>query len=191
MVNVPAIVQGYAQGLFLMADDATHELNWYSTRQRTLIPLDERFHYPRRLKPILNQNIFQPTINRAFDQVVEGCANRNVTWINTELKVIYQALHQAGWAHSFETWCGDQLAGGILGIAIGAAFIGESMFYQIPNGSKVAMVKLVEHLRQRHYSLFDAQMPNTHLARFGSIDIPQADYLDQLRAALGRPCHFT
>ena len=123
-------------------------------------------------------------VNRNFPAVLEGCANRKTTWISDELKEIYLALNQAGIAHSFETWQGDELAGGILGLAIGAAFIGESMFYRIPEGSKVAMVKLVERLRSRRFILFDAQMTNPHLERFGSYIIADDDYQQLLNQAL-------
>ncbi|NET09941.1 MAG: leucyl/phenylalanyl-tRNA--protein transferase, partial [Symploca sp. SIO2B6] len=154
--NISTLIEGYAQGYFLMADGANDELNWYSSRERALIPLDDRFRYPRSLQRVLNQNWFHTAIDQAFDAVVEGCADRDTTWISPELKQIYYALHQAGYAHSFETWQEDKLAGGILGIVIGGAFIGESMFYRIPDGSKVAMVKLVERLRSHQFTLFDA-----------------------------------
>jgi leucyl/phenylalanyl-tRNA--protein transferase len=113
-----------------------------------------------------------------------------LTWISPELKQVYLALHEAGYAHSFETWQGDELAGGILGIAIAGAFIGESMFYRIPEGSKVAMVKLVEHLRQRQYMLFDAQLQNPHLERFGSYIIKPKEYQKLLDHALQSNCYF-
>lgn len=190
-IDLPQIIQGYAQGLFLMAEENDGELCWYSTpRERTLIPLDERFHYPRSLNKVLNKGLFSVQINQAFATVVEGCAARQETWINDSLKQVYWELHQAGWAHSFEAWQGDQLAGGLLGIAIGGAFIGESMFYQIPNGSKVAMVKLVNHLRQRGFRLLDAQLPNPHLDRFGAIKVSQETYLELLAEAIRLPCRF-
>lgn len=187
-LDVQSVVQGYAQGYFLMSDETGRELGWYSSRQRTLIPLDDRFRYPKSLQRVLNQNRFQVSVDRAFQAVVEGCADRETTWISDELKEIYWALHEAGWAHSFETWQGDQLAGGILGIVIGAAFIGESMFFRIPDGSKVAMVKLVERLRDRQFVLFDAQMMNPHLERFGAYIIRNEHYQDLLREALQRRC---
>ncbi len=187
-IDIAAIIQGYAQGYFLMADEDGSSLGWYSSRQRTLIPLDERFRYPKSLRRCLNQNRFTVAVNQAFPAVVDGCANRDTTWISTELKLIYLALHEAGWAHSFETWQGDRLAGGILGISIGGAFIGESMFFQIPDGSKVAMVKLVEHLREREFVLFDAQMMNPHLERFGAYILDNAHYKDLLRQAIARQC---
>lgn len=185
--DVFAIVQGYAQGYFLMADEV-NGLGWYASRDRTLIPLDDRFCYPKSLRRALNSGRFTVAIDRDFKAVVAGCANRKTTWISQELQEIYLALYQAGWAHSFETWVGDELAGGILGITIGGMFIGESMFYQIPEGSKVAMVKLVERLRSRYFVFFDAQMMNPHLERFGAYRITDDEYQVLLKQARERRC---
>jgi leucyl/phenylalanyl-tRNA---protein transferase len=159
------IITNYAAGYFLMAEEAG--LQWYSSNQRAIIPLDEGFRYPKSLQRVLNSGQFE-----------------------VELKEIYYLLHTAGWAHSFETWQGDQLAGGILGIVIGGAFIGESMFFNIPEGSKVAMVKLVEHLRQRGFMLFDAQMQNPHLERFGAIELEPDKYDLMLDVAVSKTCEF-
>jgi leucyl/phenylalanyl-tRNA---protein transferase len=188
--DIPAIVRGYAQGNFLMANSEDDRLDWYSSRDRTLIPLDDRFRYPTSLRRVLNQQRFSVAVNRAFGDVVEGCADRDSTWISNELKEIYLALHQAGWAHSFEAWQGDQLAGGILGLTIGGAFIGESMFYRIPEGSKVALVKLVERLRDRQFQLFDAQMMNPHLERFGAVNIEPNQYQKLLKQARQCQCRL-
>ncbi|MBF2089856.1 MAG: leucyl/phenylalanyl-tRNA--protein transferase [Synechococcales cyanobacterium K44_A2020_017] len=184
--DIPTLIHGYAQGYFLMADEEGNNLNWYASRQRTLIPLDDRFHYPKSLRRVLNQHCFSLAIDRAFQDVVNGCADRDQTWISEELKEIYQQLHEAGWAHSIETWRDDELAGGILGIVIGGAFIGESMFYRIPDGSKVAMVKLVERLRSQRFLLFDAQMMNPHLARFGAYNVTDSAYRNLLRRAIAQ-----
>ncbi|PZV08665.1 MAG: leucyl/phenylalanyl-tRNA--protein transferase [Leptolyngbya sp.] len=189
-LDVASIIHGYAQGYFLMANEAGDDLGWYSSRQRTLIPLDDRFRYPKSLQRVLNQERFTVAIDRDFASVVAGCADRETTWISEELKAVYGSLHQEGWAHSFETWQGDELAGGILGIVIGGAFIGESMFFRIPDGSKVAMVKLVEHLRDRQFTLFDAQMMNPHLERFGAYVIDNRQYKDLLRQALQQQCQL-
>ena len=188
--DVDAIIDGYTQGYFLMADDDGDNLGWYASRQRTLIPLDQRFRYPTSLRRALNQNRFRVGINQAFQAVVEGCADRDTTWISDELKQVYWELYQTGWAYSFETWQGNELAGGVLGLVIGGAFIGESMFFRISEGSKVAMVKLVEHLRQRHFILFDAQMMNPHLSRFGAYIVPERDYKNLLKVALAQNCTF-
>lgn len=188
-LDILSLIQGYAQGYFLMADE-TGDLGWYSSRKRAVIPLDEQFRYPKSLRRVLNQDRFSIAINRDFKSVIAGCANRDSTWISDELQEIYWALYKAGWAYSFETWQGDQLAGGILGIVIGGAFIGESMFYQIPEGSKVAMVKLVERLRSRNFLLFDAQMTNPHLERFGACTLNEQEYQVLLRQALQRRCYL-
>ncbi|MDB9312754.1 leucyl/phenylalanyl-tRNA--protein transferase [Spirulina sp. CS-785/01] len=188
-VDIPDVIEGYSQGYFLMADD-DGKLGWYSSRKRALIPLDDRFRYPKSLRRVINQNRFSVAINRDFRGVCEGCADRDTTWISEELEEVYWQLHLAGWAHSFETWQGDELAGGILGIAIRGAFIGESMFYRIPEGSKVAMVKLVEHLRKQGFIVFDAQLQNTHLERFGAYTISDGQYQKFLRHALKKPCNF-
>jgi leucyl/phenylalanyl-tRNA---protein transferase len=182
--NIESIIDGYSQGYFLMAED-DGELSWYSSKKRALIPLNEDFRYPKSLNRVLNQNRFSVAINRDFEGVCRGCANRDTTWLSEDLIELYIALYKEGWAYSFETWQGDQLAGGILGIAIKGAFIGESMFYNIPEGSKVAMVKLVEHLRAKDYVMFDAQMQNNHLARFGAYVIEQDKYQKLLNKAMG------
>jgi len=186
--DVSAIVQGYAQGYFLMADETGEHLGWYSSRERALIPLDERFRYPNSLQRVLNSERFTVAVNRDFKAVVAGCANRETTWISPQLQEIYWQLYQAGWAYSFETWQGDELGGGILGIVIGGAFIGESMFYRIPDASKVAMVKLVERLRSRSFVFFDAQVMNPHLERFGAYRVNEQEYQSLLCHALQRHC---
>lgn len=187
--DTDSIIQGYAQGYFLMADDMGI-IGWYSSRQRALIPLDDRFRYPKSLQRILNQERFSVAINRDFLGVCRGCAQRETTWISPQLIEIYYNLYQEGWAYSFETWEGNELAGGILGIAIRGAFIGESMFYRIPDGSKVAMVKLVEHLKQRGFFLFDAQLQNPHLERFGAYKVSDQEYQVLLQKALTKSCVF-
>ena len=189
-MDVRSIIENYAQGYFLMENDPNEGLGWFGSRERTLIPLDDRFRYPTSLRRVINQDRFEVRINQAFEEVVHGCADRETTWISDELKDIYFALHEAGWAHSFETWQGDQLAGAILGIVIRGAFIGESMFFRIPEGSKVAMVKLVEHLRAQDFALFDVQMMNPHLERFGAYVVQNREYERLLKAAIARQCQF-
>jgi leucyl/phenylalanyl-tRNA---protein transferase len=187
--HLPGIIAGYSQGNFLMSEDDL-DLQWYSSSEHALIPLDDRFRYPTSLRRVINQNRFTVRINGDFRAVVAGCADRDTTWISDELQEIYWDLYQSGWAYSFETWQGNQLAGGVLGIAIGSAFIGESMFFQISEGSKVAMVQLVNHLRQQNFSLFDAQMLNPHLERFGAYTIGTQAYQGLLQTAIHQTCKF-
>jgi len=189
MLDLAEIIDNYAKGYFLMEEESG-ELDWYYSNQRTLIPLDDRFRYPTSLQRQINQNRFKLKINGDFAAVIEGCANRPTTWISPELKQIYTQLNQAGWAYSFETWQEGELAGGILGIAINGLFVGESMFFNIPEGSKVAMVWLVEHLRKRGFTMFDVQLMNPHLERFGAYVIDDAAYVGFLKKAIGKSCTF-
>jgi leucyl/phenylalanyl-tRNA--protein transferase len=110
--DIGAIIRGYTQGYFLMSDESNN-LGWYGSKERTLIPLDDRFRYPKSLQRFLNQERFTVAVNRDFLGVVAGCANRDITWISPELEKIYWLLYENGYAYSFETWLGDELAGGI------------------------------------------------------------------------------
>ena len=175
--SIETVLKGYASGYFLMADEKD-VLGWYGSEKRALIPLDERFHLSRSLKRKLRVGQFYFGINQQFENVVDGCAKRTETWITPELKAIYNQLHLAGFAHSFESYtAGGQLAGGILGITLGRAFIGESMFHQVTDGSKAAMAGLVEHLRACGFSLLDAQIQNPFLATFGCYEVTEKEFL--------------
>jgi leucyl/phenylalanyl-tRNA---protein transferase len=187
------IVSGYLQGHFLMDNGAG--LAWYSSRRHALIPLDDRFHTPSSLRRALNSGRFEVRLNADFAGVVEGCrrggrAPRDGEWISDELGEIYAALRRAGVAYSFETWLDGRLAGGVLGLALGGAFIGESMFHSVTDASKVALVRLVEHLRLRDFKLFDAQMQNPHLARFGAFEIGEREYARLLSRAVKLEASF-
>jgi leucyl/phenylalanyl-tRNA---protein transferase len=186
---VPDILELYSQGYFLM--DNGGGLDWYSSRRHALVPLDDRFHTPSSLRRALNSGRFTVAIDAAFVEVVDGCAAREETWITPELREIYLNLHRAGHAHSFETWHEGRLAGGILGIVIGAAFIGESMFFRVPESSKVAMVRLHEHLKARGFELFDAQIQNPHLERFGAYEVSEREYARLLERAVNARADFS
>jgi leucyl/phenylalanyl-tRNA--protein transferase len=128
---------------------------------------------------------FTVTINRDFAGVIRGCADRaEGTWIVPSMIAAYEELHRLGHAHSVEVWREDVLAGGLYGVAIGGFFAGESMFTRIRDASKVALVHLVERLRQRGFQLFDTQMATEHTTGLGAIEIPRKQYLRRLRAAL-------
>jgi leucyl/phenylalanyl-tRNA--protein transferase len=190
---VDEIVSGYLQGHFLMDNGAG--LAWYSSRRHALIPLDERFHTPHSLRRALNSGRFEVRLNADFAGVIEGCrsggrAPRDGEWISEELGQIYTALHRAGVVHSFETWVDGRLAGGVLGLALGGAFIGESMFHRVTDASKVALVRLVEHLRSRGFKLFDAQIQNPHLARFGAFEVGEREYARLLSRAVKLEANF-
>lgn len=177
------IVAAYCQGIFPMADEVDGEIGWYSPDPRAIFPL-ESFHVPRSLRRTIRQGIFEVRVDTAFEAVMRGCADRDETWISDELVRAYTALHRRGLAHSVEAWCDGELAGGLYGVSLGGAFMGESMFTRIADASKVCLVHLVERLRERGYVLLDSQLPTEHLSRFGQIVVPRAEYLRRLAAAL-------
>ncbi len=133
-------------------------------------------------------------MNEDFAGVIHGCAShvedRPSTWITPQMLRAYIALHRAGHAHSVEVWFEQALVGGLYGIAIGGAFAGESMFSRVPNASKVALVHLVERLRQRGYVLLDTQQATTHMRTMGATTIPRKQYLERLTAAIQLPVTF-
>lgn len=123
-----------------------------------------------------------------------GCAapdpRRGATWVTANFIAAYARLHELGHAHSVECWCGEELVGGIYGVAIGGLFAGESMFHRADNGSKVALYHLVQHLRSRGFALFDIQMVTAATHQLGAIEISRADYLQRLRLAMALDCQF-
>ncbi len=167
-----------------MADERTGNLGWYESGTHTLMPLDSRLHIPKSLRRVLNQGRFSLRTSADVAGVVAGCADRPSTWISGELAEVYLELAGLGVVKTFEAWQGDTLAGGVLGLHLGRAFIGESMFTAIEDGGKVALVRLCQHLQARGFSIFDAQLTNPHLTRFGSYEVPLAQYLPMLAQAV-------
>ena len=184
------VVDGYAEGFFLMADEAGGALNWFEAKTHTLMPLDERLHIPKSLRRVLNSGKFDLRVSHDVPGVIAGCRNRPSTWISDDLAALYAELARHGIVHSYEAWQGDELAGGVLGLWLGGAFIGESMFTSIENGGKVALVHLCRHLAVRGFLLFDAQLTNPHLSRFGSYEVPLEEYQATLRKALLMPTYI-
>lgn len=178
------VIRAYRDGIFPMAlEDG--RIGWFSPDPRGILPLDA-FHIPSRLGRVLRHSPFEIAINRSFEGVMRACAERpdEGTWISEDIVQCYVALHRLGLAHSVETWRGDQLVGGLYGVHLGGAFFGESMFHRETDASKVALVSLVDRLRRRNFSLLDVQWVNPHLAQFGAIEVPRAQYLRRLRKAL-------
>ena len=188
------LVRAYAAGIFPMARSrAERRLYWIDPEKRGIMPLD-RFHVPRRLMKTLRRNVFDIRADTAFEQVIRACgevtATRPDTWINDEIINLFCQLHRLGMAHCVETWRDGRLVGGIYGLALGGAFFGESMFSRETDASKVALVHLVARLRAGGYRLLDTQFVTEHLARFGGIEIPRAEYLQHLADALERRAVF-
>ncbi len=178
----------YSVGIFPMANDRhDREIFWVEPRRRGILPLDE-FRVPRSLQKVIRRGRFRVTVDTAFEQVIRGCAEpapgRLRTWLNDDLIEAYCNLAAAGHAHSVETWEDGELVGGLYGVAMGAAFFGESMFSRTTDASKVALVGLVARLRERRFKLLDSQFMTDHLRQFGGIEIGRDAYRRLLRQAL-------
>jgi leucyl/phenylalanyl-tRNA---protein transferase len=184
------LLRAYAMGIFPMAqgrDDP--DIHWVDPRLRGVMPLDG-MHLSQSLRKRLRRDDYRVTTNTAFAEVVDGCAARAETWINPAIYGLYLALHAQGHAHSLEVWQDGMLAGGVYGVALGAAFFGESMFSHRRDASKVALAWLVHRLRAGEFRVFDTQFLTPHLASLGGVEIPRADYHRQLAAALTQVARF-
>jgi len=177
------ILKAYRIGVFPMADDRGR-LGWYLPDPRTILPLDG-FHVSRSLAKVIRKQEFQIKFNTDFEGVIDGCADREEgTWISADIRRVFVELHNQGWAHSVEAWQDGQLVGGVYGIAIGRAFMAESMFRRATNASKVALWGLIQLLNERGFQLLDTQYMTAHLASLGAIEIPDSEYQERLARAL-------
>ncbi|HEX4054167.1 MAG TPA: leucyl/phenylalanyl-tRNA--protein transferase [Tepidisphaeraceae bacterium] len=188
------LMNAYAKGLFPMAN-RTGRIQWYTADPRGIIPL-EAFHIPGTLRALVRRSPaeggFDIRVNHDFEATMRGCQEQRSggTWISEPLIAAYVRLHKLGLAHSVEAWKEGRLAGGLYGVSLGGAFFGESMFHRIRDASKVALVHLVNHLRERNFVLLDSQASTPHLRRFGCIDISVQEYLRRLKLAIKKDCDF-
>lgn len=184
------LLAAYCQGIFPMAHE-DGEIYWYDPQPRAIIPLDG-FHIPRSLVRTVQKRPFTIRANYDFEGVIRACAapGRGPTWISEKIMAAYIELHQLGFAHSVEAWQNGRLVGGLYGVAVGGLFAGESMFHHERDASKVALVHLVQTLRQGGFCLLDIQFMTDHLAQFGAIEIPRAVYKSRLRHALQVEAQF-
>ncbi|NNK79055.1 MAG: leucyl/phenylalanyl-tRNA--protein transferase [Litoreibacter sp.] len=184
------ILKAYASGIFPMSESRDDErLFWVNPEQRGVIPLDG-FHMSRSLRRTIRSEPFQIRVDADFAGTIEGCADREETWINDEIFSIYMELFEAGHAHSLEVWDHDELVGGVYGVALKAAFFGESMFSRRRDASKIALAYLVSRLKVGGFRLFDTQFLTDHLASLGGIEISRLDYQNKLRDALEGAANF-
>ncbi len=185
------LLHGYSAGIFPMAERRDDpEIFWVDPRRRGILPLD-RFHISRSLARRMKRGGFSVTIDTAFAAVLDGCADRAETWINSEIRLLYQALFMTGHAHSLEVWEEGELIGGVYGVTMGAAFFGESMFSRRRDASKLALAWLVDRLRLGGFILFDTQFVTDHLASLGAIEVSRAEYHRRLKQAITRQADFT
>jgi leucyl/phenylalanyl-tRNA--protein transferase len=187
VISVELLVQAYLSGSFPMADpDEGDQIYWHTPETRGLIPLDDKFRVPKNLMRLYKKEKFELTINRAFPEVIEQCAllRQGDTWISEEIIDVYTEMHKLGLAHSFEVWLDGALVGGLYGVAIGKAFFGESMFQKVTDTSKIALVFLVEFLKEQNFQLLDCQYLNPHLLQFGAYEVTQEEYLLRLQGVI-------
>ena len=182
IIPLEALLNAYANGVFPMAEDG--EILWFSPERRGLIPLDSRFRIPHGLRRTLKRGLFEVRWDTAFREVMLACAERKETWIDEVILKSYCALYEEGFAHSVECWDADGLQGGLYGVALAGVFFGESMFHRKTDASKVALVALVDTLREKNFQLLDTQWMTDHLRQFGGYELPRREYLAQLQAAL-------
>ena len=184
------LLQAYQVGVFPMSEGRNDpEVFWVDPRMRGIFPLDG-FHISRSLAKSMRRGHLTITYDRAFEAVVQGCADRDETWINDTIFGLYATLHKAGYAHSIEVWEAEHLVGGVYGVTIGAAFFGESMFSRSTDASKVALAYLIDRLRMGGFQLFDTQFITPHLARLGAVEIPRDHYRAMLVEALNSEGSF-
>jgi len=191
-ITAELLVQAYCAGAFPMADGRDGAIGWYSPDPRAVIPLEEDgFKVSRSLQKRVRSGCYRVTRDRAFGEVIRACAQPRDegvdTWISQPIIDVYNELHGAGLAHSVEAWSIDaqeRLVGGLYGVSLGGAFFGESMFHRATDASKVCLVALVEHLRERGFGLLDVQFVNPHLDQFGVMELSKEAYMKRLHQAI-------
>ena len=181
----------YRRGIFPMFNHYTGSVDWYRPDPRAIFPLDG-FHVSRSLAKTIRRGVFHVSVDVDFEGVMRGCADRvEGTWISEEFIDVYGELYRQGKAHSVEVWLDGRLVGGTYGVALGGAFMAESMFHYETDASKVALAALVERLRLRGFQLLDTQYLTPHLVSLGAVEIPGQEYDRRLKQAIRLHRSFT
>ena len=188
-LSVGTLVEAYAQGIFPWFGEGDPILWWSPDPRMVLFPRE--LHVAKSLARRMRRDDHRVTSDTAFGDVIRACAaprdSEPGTWITRRMVTAYERLHQAGFAHSIETWMDGELAGGLYGVAIGRAFFGESMFARRSDASKIALVQLVRQLGAWGFGVIDCQMKTEHLASFGSREIPRREFAGVLRELIAAP----
>ena len=181
------LINAYQRGIFPWYEADQPILWWCPDPRMVLFP--NELHISRSLSKLIRNHSFQVSTDRDFDAVITACAAPRLqsggTWITTELKSAYKRLHTLGIAHSIEVRDREKLIGGLYGVALGKVFFGESMFSHSSNSSKIALVLLVQHLRQWGYKLIDCQVATGHLSSMGAREISRQEFLVRLKELVG------
>ncbi len=173
-LSVKRLLAAYSHGIFPWYSEGEPPLWWFTSPRLVIFPAD--FKVSKRLLRTLRNTPFRISFDSNFRRVISSCADVRTeegegTWISTDMQEAYYQLHLAGYAHSVECWLDNKLAGGLYGVQVGNVFFGESMFTRISNGSKAALVALVNDLQQQGVALIDCQMTTKHLQSFGAVEI--------------------
>jgi leucyl/phenylalanyl-tRNA--protein transferase len=189
-LRIERLLLAYRLGIFPWYEEGYPILWWSPPRRCIMAPAE--FHESHSLRRLLRQGRFTVTFDQAFPAVIRACAETRInegkgTWITEDMIDAYCALHEAGFAHSTEAWCDGELAGGIYGVSLGAAFFGESMFKRVTNASKAAFAVLARRLTQWNFTIIDCQIANPHLQSLGGYEITRAEFLRRLAQALTAP----
>ena len=181
------LVDAYRRGIFPWPHPGVAR-PWFSPDPRAVLPLDG-MRISRSLRQRLRRCGWTTTVDAAFPTVVAACADRpggEGTWIDRDMRLAYANLWRLGWAHSLEVWDGDDLVGGLYGVAVGGCFTGESMFHRVTDASKVALADLVDRWREAGGAFVDVQLPTDHLTSLGAVEMPREEYLARLEAVRDR-----
>src|SRR5262245_41618662 len=193
-ITPQVLLKAYTCGIFPMAENAEDPaLYWIEPQQRGILLLDQ-VHVPRRLARTIRQGIYDITVDRDFEGVIDGCAasrsGRRTTWINRKIRALYRNLFDSGYCHTVEAWAGGKLVGGLYGVALAGAFFGESMFSTARDASKVALVHLCARLIAGGFSLLDTQFVTEHLRQFGTMELDRNEFHALLEKALAHQANF-
>lgn len=193
-ITPQVLLKAYSCGIFPMAESADDPaLYWIEPQQRGVLPLDG-LHIPRRLLRTVRTTPFRVTVDSDYERVIDGCAapraGRMSTWINTRIRTLYRELFDIGACHTVEVWNGDELVGGLYGVALKSAFFGESMFSTERDASKIALVHLAARLIKGGFTLLDTQFVTEHLRQFGTIELDRTAFQRQLEMALEKNADF-
>lgn len=174
------VLEAYRARCFPMADSRDGRFHWYRPQTRAVITWD-RYTIPRSLRKVARKRPYVLSVDRAFERVIQACAERSETWISCDIEALYLALHHRGLAHSVEAWDrSGNLVGGLYGLVVGGVFCGESMFHRAEDASKLCVVELCDRLQAAGFGLLDCQQQTPHMARFGATEISDRDYADLL-----------
>lgn len=183
-LSTERLVLAYKSGIFPWFE-LDEPILWWSPSERMVVnPQD--YKIKKSLRNIINRDIFKITFNQDFEAVITNCqqiqrVGQNGTWITKEMMKAYCKLNKDGFALSVEVWQNEELVGGLYGVDLGTVFCGESMFSKVPNASKVAFVKLIEHLKDKNYRLLDCQVHNDHLEKLGAFEISREAFMKILK----------